>query len=51
MRSDKKLNINRQELRRDARRAPIERCPICGKSSTRHNLKLHALVAEKLKKG
>jgi hypothetical protein len=40
VRSNEKLQVNRQELRRN----PLERCPICGKTSDRHNLKLHAIV-------
>lgn len=35
---------NRQEIRRAARRAPLTRCAICGKVSTRCNRKVHALV-------
>jgi len=38
-------NPTRQELRRKFRRNLIERCGICGKRSTRHNLAAHAKVA------
>lgn len=49
MRSNEKLQVNRQELRRKARRNPLERCPICGKTSDRHNLKLHEIAADAAK--
>jgi len=38
MKADGKLNINRQELRR----TPLVRCPVCGKTSDRHNKAVHA---------
>lgn len=41
MKADGKLKINRQELRRDARRNPLTRCPVCGKTSTRCNKAVH----------
>ena len=41
MRAVGTLKINRQELRRDARRNPLERCPVCGKTSNRHNKTVH----------
>ncbi len=44
MRPADKLNVTRQELRRAARRAPLTRCPVCGKVSTRCNPKAHAVT-------
>lgn len=41
-----KKQITRQQLRRDQRRAPKTRCPVCGKTSTRHNLAVHARAAK-----
>ncbi len=41
MRSHDKLKINRQEIRRDGKRTPLNRCPICGKTSNRHNNAVH----------
>ena len=46
MRPASNIKINRQQLRRDARRNPIARCTICGKVSTRCNPKIHNLVKE-----
>jgi len=41
VRANGKLQINRQELRRNARRNPLDRCPVCGKTSDRHNKAVH----------
>lgn len=46
MKPHQKINKNRQELRRDARKNPLERCPICGKTSSRHNKAAHNKVKE-----
>ncbi len=41
MRPHDKLNVNRSEIRRDIRRGKVSRCPVCGKTSSRHNLAVH----------
>lgn len=38
------IKINRQQLRKDARRNVLTRCEVCGKVSTRCNPKIHALA-------
>ena len=50
MKANGKLKINRQELRRDARRNPLTRCPVCGKTSTRCNKAVHDLINKKVTK-